>query len=115
VAAGLREYPGHNGDSVPGARSAVVWLRAAGGPALREQPLGGALLGGVGEPLPVHFAGELGELVHDGPSFLPVVSVVFHCRHQRGRSPCVTVNRMGTGLGHRIRLGGEAMPARAPG
>jgi hypothetical protein len=57
-------------------------LGSAGGAAKRAQALGGALLVGVGEPLPVHLAGELSELVHDGhlPSFqwwwLAVVSNV---------------------------------------
>jgi hypothetical protein len=68
VATGQREYPGHKGDSVTGHETcAVVGLRAAGGAARREQ----ALLVGVGEPLPVRLAGELGELVHDG-RLLPV-------------------------------------------
>jgi hypothetical protein len=40
-------------------------LGAAGGPGQRERALGGALRLGVGEPLVVYLAGELGELVHD--------------------------------------------------
>jgi hypothetical protein len=68
VAAGQREYPGHKGDGVPGRETrAVVWLRAAGGAVQRAQ----AVPVGVGEPLPVHLGGELGELVHDG-HLLPV-------------------------------------------
>jgi len=96
VAAGQREYPGHNGDSVTGHETRpVLWLRAAGGAVQRAQ----ALPVGVGEPLPVHLACEPGELVHDIHLLpCPVVCVVFHCRHQRGRSPCVTANRIGTGL-----------------
>jgi hypothetical protein len=63
VAADSREYPGHKGGSVTGHETrAVVWLRAAGGAVQRAQ----ALPVGVGEPLLVHLAGELGELVHDG-------------------------------------------------
>jgi hypothetical protein len=98
VAAGQREYPGHNGDSVLGREThAVVWLRAAGGAVQRAQ----APRVGVGEPLPVHLAGELGELVHDGYLLsCPVVCVRLcsHSRHQCGRSPCVTANRTRTGL-----------------
>ena len=68
MAAGQREYPGHNGDSVTGHETRpVLWLRAAGGAVQRAQ----ALPVGVGEPLPVHLAGEPGELVHDG-HLLPV-------------------------------------------
>jgi len=114
VAAGQREYPGHKGDSVTGhGTRAVVWLRPAGGAVRRAQ----ALPVGVGEALPVHLGDELGELVHDGHLLSRGwwVWLCSHCRHRRGRSPCVTVNRIGTGLGHRIRLGGEAMPARGPG
>ena len=96
MAAGQGEYPGHKGDGVTGHETrAVVWLRAAGGAVQRAQPLPV----GAGEPLPVHLGGELGELVHDGHLLsCPVVACgCVHCRHRGGRSPCVTVNRMGTG------------------
>lgn len=60
---GQREYPGQKGDRVTGHETrAVVGLPALGGTVQCEQ----ALLVGIREPLPVHLAGELGELVHDG-------------------------------------------------
>ena len=76
MAAGQREYPGHNGDSVTGHETRpVLWLRAAGGAVQRAQ----ALPVGVGEPLPVHLAGELGELVHDGHLLSCPVLCVWLC------------------------------------
>jgi hypothetical protein len=64
LAAGLGAQP--PGLAAGGASPAACAVGAAGGAVQREQPPGGALLGGAGEPLPVHFGGELGELVHDG-------------------------------------------------
>jgi hypothetical protein len=67
-------------------------LGAAGSPGQRERAPGGALRLGLREPLAVPVGGELGELVHGGPSPVPAVAglpsgstVTGRC----GRSPYV--------------------------
>jgi hypothetical protein len=89
-------------------------LGTAGGPAEREQTLRGALLRGIGELLAAPVIGELldGELVHGDLSLVAVVGL--SCALLSLAARVVTI-RSGAQKkaqeGHRIRLGGEMMPA----
>jgi hypothetical protein len=84
-------------------------LGAAGGTGHCEQALGGALCLGVRQQLVLMVGGELGELVHDGPSFPGGGGLVVAF----SLSPAARAVHIRSGAQeqHRIRLGVKAVLA----